>query len=258
MKIKEIVSKIENFAPLSVSHEAIANGSHDNSGFLIGNDETDLCGIVVCIDVCDDAINLALEKGCNLILSHHPFIYYPINNVSSDNYKGRLIQKLIKHDLSVYCSHLSMDLTVGGVDDVFAKMCEINVETVFEKMSYGGYGKFGSVEFDTFESYLKMLKTKFDVVNACENNQKIEKVASFCGAGLSPELVEQSIKNGASVVISCDIPNHFVVELSENGINVVNCQHGESELKAFWKIIESLNLDTKVVLCEKDFRLINR
>ncbi|MEG1519458.1 MAG: Nif3-like dinuclear metal center hexameric protein [Clostridia bacterium] len=256
MKIDDIIDKIEEFAPLSVSEEAIANGEFDNSGFLVGDSTEELTGVVVCIDVCFEAVELAKKNKCNLILSHHPFIYQPIGSVTGNDFKGRLLKILIQNDIAVYSSHLCMDMTVGGIDDTIADMCGIKVEKVSEELSFGGYGKFGKVEKTDFKSYVAKIKKVFDTVGVAENRNKVEKVVSFCGGGVSDTEVKFAIENGADVVISCDIPHHHTLELCENKINVIELSHGESELKALWKIIGSLNLETKLVLCQKDFRFI--
>lgn len=256
MIIKDIIDKIEEFAPLSISEEAISHGDFDNSGFLIGDFSKTINGIVVCIDVCHEAIDLAVKNKCNLILSHHPFIYHPINSVLEEDFKGKLIGKLIKKDIAVYSSHLCMDMAVGGIDDKFAEMCGIKVKKIYEKMTIGGYGKFGIVEKTDFNSYIANLKGKFETISFANSNNSIERVASFCGAGVDSDGIRFAVKNKADTVISCDISHHYVLELSQNGINVINLAHGETELKAMWEIIRKLNLDTKLVLCEKDFRLI--
>lgn len=255
MIIKEVTDKIEAFAPLSISQEAISLGEFDNSGFLIGEISKTISGIVVCIDVCHEAIELAVKNKCNLIVSHHPFIYHSINSVLEDDFKGKLIRRLIKNDIAVYSTHLCMDMAVGGIDDTFAEMCGIKRKKVFEKMTIGGYGKFGLVDKTDFQSYIGKLKEKFDEITFAKNNDTVERVVSFCGGGVDGDGVKFAVKNKADTVISCDIPHHYVLELSQNGINVINLSHGETELKALWEIIRSLNLETKLVLCEKDFRL---
>lgn len=68
MYIKEIISLIEAYAPLKLQ------ASFDNSGLLCGDPERELTSILLCIDVTEEVVKEAIDKGHNLIISHHPLI----------------------------------------------------------------------------------------------------------------------------------------------------------------------------------------
>ncbi len=256
MIIRDIVSKIEQYAPLDISYNLIAKGDYDNSGFLIGDKNVEADGVVVTVDVCNDAIDLALEKGCNLIISHHPFIYSPISSVTEDDYKGRLIRRLVQNGISVYSSHLPMDMTFGGIDDRFS---EYFGETLLSKMidekSYS-YGKVVSIEEKTVGELIKSLKKDFSSVRCFGDKEKtVSKIASFCGKASGSD-VRFAIKEHADLFVSCDIDHQHLVELNENGISVIALNHGESEYYFFKRIFESLDLGVEKYYCKTDFRLI--
>lgn len=262
MKIKEFVKKIEKIAPIEVSEAAINMGHYDNSGFLIGSRAKELTGVVVCVDVCNDAIDMCIENGLNLIWSHHPFIYTPIKNITTENMKGRLITRLIKNDISVYSSHLSMDLTYGGIDEKVAEFCKIHNPELYSDISTNDivvrYGRLGTLEEEqTFGEYIESLYEHFDVIHSWgDKNEKILTAVSFCGQGADNDSMNFAIEKGVDVFISCDIPHHIKMELIENGIKIIELQHGESELKAFWEIAKSLEKETSMKLCETDFKVI--
>ena len=69
MKIKKIISIIEEWAPLDYSED------FDNVGLLIGDKEKKCSGILVTLDTNELVINEALRKNCNFILSFHPIIF---------------------------------------------------------------------------------------------------------------------------------------------------------------------------------------
>ena len=64
MYIKEIISLIEDYAPLKLQ------ASFDNSGLLCGDPERELTSILLCIDVTEEVVKEAIDKGHNLIISH--------------------------------------------------------------------------------------------------------------------------------------------------------------------------------------------
>ena len=262
MTIKEITNRIEEFAPLSISYDIIKNGGYDNSGLMIGSVEKEVTKTIICVDVCDFIVDMAIANGCNLIISHHPCIYAPIKNITNDNYRGKLIQKIIKHDITVYSAHLNLDMTCGGIDDEVARILGIKTELVYKKMNLGGYGKFGSVLPIKFNDYVSKIKSEFHSVISTKSTSLIKNIISFCGSGVDTGAVKFAIENKADVVVSCDIQHHFVVELMENGINVIGLSHGESELKAMTNIMrrenilkKQQNLNIRNLVFDVDFRM---
>lgn len=257
MKLKAILDKIEKFAPLEISQDIINKGGYDNSGLIIGDREAEISGVVLAIDLSLEALDLAMEKNANLIITHHPFIYSPVATITEDNLKGRLILRAIRQGVNVYSSHLCMDMTKGGIDDVVANILGIKIESVFEKGEGYSYGKFGKVPFGTLAEFIDNAKSQFDYVHYLGNrDKKINTACSFCGQGTDGKTIAFAIENKVDVYVSCDIKHHEVFELYENGIAVVNLAHGESEFKAFVKIFKKLELEVPVSVCETDFKMI--
>ena len=64
MKLQQIIDSIEAFAPLSLQE------SYDNSGLQIGNPQSDVSAALLCLDVTEETMAEALDRGCELIISH--------------------------------------------------------------------------------------------------------------------------------------------------------------------------------------------
>jgi dinuclear metal center YbgI/SA1388 family protein len=114
MKIKEIISCIESFAPLSFQE------SYDNSGLITGDPTRETKKALLCIDVTEEVIDEAIKLKCGLIISHHPIIFRPIKKLSVDNYVNRCIIKAIRHNISLYAAHTNIDAVHQGVN---ARIC---------------------------------------------------------------------------------------------------------------------------------------
>ena len=69
MKIRDIISAIEAFAPPSLQE------SYDNTGYQTGNPDAEASGALLCIDVTEGIIDEAMAKGCNLVITHHPLLF---------------------------------------------------------------------------------------------------------------------------------------------------------------------------------------
>ena len=115
MKLAEIISLIESFAPLSYQE------SYDNSGLLIGDEQQDITSALVTVDVTEEVLDEAIKKGSNLIISHHPLILSGIKKITGKSLPERLIIRSIRNNICVYAAHTNLDNIQSGVN---ARICE--------------------------------------------------------------------------------------------------------------------------------------
>jgi len=115
MKIKEIAAFFEKLAPLMYQE------SYDNSGLQLGDYSRDVKGALITLDVTEEVIDEAIEKGLDLIISHHPVIFGGVKSLTGKNMTERIILKAIKNDISIYSAHTNLDVVPGGVS---GRMCE--------------------------------------------------------------------------------------------------------------------------------------
>ncbi|MBI5207480.1 MAG: Nif3-like dinuclear metal center hexameric protein [Candidatus Firestonebacteria bacterium] len=113
--IQQIIDIIEQKAPIFLSLP------EDNNGLQIGSLHTYIKNILITLDITDEVINEAIKKKCNLIISHHPFIFTPIFDLNILNYKTNQISQLLKHKISVYVAHTNMDSSSYGINYVLAQ-----------------------------------------------------------------------------------------------------------------------------------------
>ena len=70
--------------------------------------------VLVTLDVNEEVIDEAIEKGANLIIAHHPPIFRPLKSIATDTLQGRMIEKCIKNDITVYAAHTNLDVAQVG------------------------------------------------------------------------------------------------------------------------------------------------
>ena len=109
MKLREITAVLEAAAPLALQE------SYDNSGLLIGDEGMEIAGALLCVDVTPEVMDEAEERGCNLIVSHHPLIFSGQKRFTGASATQRLIRRAIKNDMAVYAAHTNADNVSGGV-----------------------------------------------------------------------------------------------------------------------------------------------
>lgn len=110
MKIKEIVSALERFAPLPLQD------GFDNAGLQVGLTEAEATGALLCLDVTEAVVDEAITLGYNLIVSHHPLIFKGYKSITGQDYIERCILKAIKNDIVIYSAHTNLDNVQGGVN----------------------------------------------------------------------------------------------------------------------------------------------
>ncbi|TDE04639.1 Nif3-like dinuclear metal center hexameric protein [Flavobacterium hiemivividum] len=113
MKIKEILSVLEEMAPLAYAED------FDNVGLLVGDQNSEATGVLVCHDALENVIDEAIEKKCNLVVCFHPILFSGLKKITGKNYVERSIIKAIKNDIAIYAVHTALDNHQHGVNKIF-------------------------------------------------------------------------------------------------------------------------------------------
>ena len=115
MTIKEVTQIIEEIAPLDYAED------FDNVGLLVGNQDTEVTGVLVTLDTLEDTIDEAIAKDCNLIISFHPIIFSGLKKLNGNSYVERVVLKAIQNHISIYATHTALDNSVHGVSESICK-----------------------------------------------------------------------------------------------------------------------------------------
>jgi dinuclear metal center YbgI/SA1388 family protein len=113
IKIKEIISVLEEMAPIAYAED------FDNVGLLVGNQEANATGILVCHDALETVIDEAIAKKCNLVVCFHPILFSGLKKITGKNYVERSVIKAIKNDIAIYAVHTALDNHPEGVNTIF-------------------------------------------------------------------------------------------------------------------------------------------
>ena len=116
MKIKELTSILEKIAPPQYQEV------YDNAGLIVGNPTTEITGILVCLDSTESVILEAVERGCNVVVAHHPIVFKGLKKLNGKNYVERTIITAIKNDIAIYAIHTNLDnMLHNGVNTKIAE-----------------------------------------------------------------------------------------------------------------------------------------
>ena len=226
MTIKNVSDYIEKIAPLNQSED------FDNVGLLIGNEMTEVKGVLVTLDTLEETVDEAIRKNCNLIVSFHPIIFDGLKKINGNSYVEKVVLKAIQNNIAIYATHTALDNSNVGVS---AKMCEVlglkNYNILIPKEDENiGMGMIGDLpEPMQEEDFLKFTKKTFKT-NGIRFSSKIgksvKKIAVLGGSGSFA--ISNAIQKKADVYISADFKYHDFFK-AEGKILLIDVGHYESE-----------------------------
>lgn len=114
MIIQEIITEIENFAPLAYQED------YDNCGLITGQKDQTVTGALLTLDCTEDVIEEAIKNNCNLIIAHHPILFSGLKKINGNNYVERTIIKAIQNNIAIYAAHTNLDNVKLGVNKKLA------------------------------------------------------------------------------------------------------------------------------------------
>ena len=241
MKVKEVLSALEQFAPLPLQE------SWDNAGLQVGLTEAEVSGALLCLDVTERIVDEAVSKGCNLIVSHHPLLFRGLKTISDLTDVQRTVIKAIEQKVCVVSMHTNMDNTQDGVNFRIAeKLGLLDVEFLSARQVGDvecGSGVIGTLEEPMVScDFVLKVKQAFNVECAMTNellHRKISRVAICGGAG--DFLLDDAVKAGAVAFITGEMHYHQYFGY-EQRIQICVIGHYQSEqftTEVFRDIIET-------------------
>ena len=241
MKLRTIIAKLEAIAPVCLAEE------WDNVGLMLGHPDWDIKKCYVALDITDRVIDCAIENGCNLIVSHHPFIMGGIKSINLEEEKGRQIATLLSHNIAVYSMHTNFDSCWGGVNDTLCQLLELmDYHTAQPTIYRKGFLK----EPICLQDFITLVKESLQVsyVNYTgDPNRKVRTVAVVGGAGGS--MVE--MMKDCDVYLTGEAKYHEYQLAESLGLCMVTAGHFETENPALEKIRHLLEeMDLQVVIYE--------
>ncbi len=252
MKIKEVLCALEQFAPLPLQE------SWDNAGLQVGLTETEVSGALLCLDVNEKILDEAIQKGCNLVVSHHPLLFRGLKTISDLTDVQRTVRKAIQCDICVISMHTNMDNAKGGVNFRIAQKLGLqNVQFFAAKQVNGleaGSGVIGEfAEPMAADDFVILVKKTFGVECAQCNEllrRPVKRVAICGGAG--DFLLDEALKNGADAFITGEMHYHQYFGY-EQQIQICVIGHYQSEqftTEVFQEIIQQTCPGVKTVIAE--------
>lgn len=196
-------------------------------GLQFGSNNKEINKVMIALDGTSKVVDQALNMSCDLLICHHPFLFYPLLSLDYDSPFGQKFIKVLNNKLNIYSMHTNFDTAENGMNDILSEIIGMkNVNYLKAEIDSTCLMRVGEIEPVKFEDFLNLVCKKFDhaAVKFVGNLQKtIKKVGIVGGSGSSE--IKNAIKNGCDCFITGEIPHHLGLEALDYGISLIEINH---------------------------------
>lgn len=232
MQVCDIITYLDSFAPLDLAED------WDNVGLLVGRRDQPVARIMTCLTLTEDVADEAASEQCDLIVSHHPLMFKPVQRITADTPEGRILLTLIRHDVAVYSPHTAFDSARAGINQGLAEKLGLEniapIRLIDDDLPDGavlGSGRWGtlkaSVTLEEFCNHVKGMLPCETVPFVGERTRQISTVAVACGA--AAEFLRDAVRLGCDVLLTGEARFHAALEARAVGIALVLAGHYATE-----------------------------
>ncbi len=238
--VADIQQFINQLAPPTLAE------SWDNVGLLVGDPRATVQRMMTCLTITPDSAEEAIANQADVVVTHHPLPFRPIQRLTADQTAGRLLLQLIKSDVAVISPHTAFDSAVRGINAQLAMKFQLSdARPLVPAIDFSGQAGAARVaEADpgaTVTSFIEKAKSCFglpQVRYVGQRQQPVTRVAFGCGSGGS--FLEQAIEAGCDMLITGEASFHTCLEARAQGVALLLLGHHTSERFALESLAATL------------------
>ena len=227
--VKDILAFTESFAPLCTCAD------FDNCGILLGNKNAPVRKALLSLDITKAVIEEAKNIGAELIISHHPVIFNPLKNLSSDS----VPYLLAKEGITALCLHTNLDRAEDtGVNTALANTLNLSEQKLYSEdfLLVGKLEK--AMSLTEFLSFVKK-RLNSPCVACAGKKESISTVAVSSGAGADG--YHKAAALGADILLTGEARHHEYLMAAEGEIPLVTAGHFHTEDVVISPLLEKLS-----------------
>jgi len=112
--IADVTDALEAWAPPGSAQD------YDNVGLQVGDARRTVDTALLALDATPQVLEEAQEIDADLIVTHHPLLFRPLDGVTADSYVSNLALRLAESETALYSIHTNLDAAPGGVSFALA------------------------------------------------------------------------------------------------------------------------------------------
>lgn len=233
LKVRDFYDYINNIAPFDTQEP------WDNSGMLVGSMEKEVCRVVLTLDITREVVEYAKEANADLIISHHPVIFNPIKKLDCNSVAYLLAQ----NSISAVCAHTCLDKANGGVNDVLARVLELEEVESLSDSGDASMLRAGVLPKPmTADELAFYVKDRLHGLVRYNNTGKIIESVALCG-GAGCSLINEVVDYGIDCYITGDANHHDFIDAQASGLSLMAAGHFETENPTIYMLSNKLRVD---------------
>ena len=122
--VRDVARAMESIAPRHLA----APG--DRIGLQAGTPGRRVANVLVALEASPAVLAQAAKLAHPLVVTHHPRIYRPLDDLCADSFAGNLAATVLRHEIALFAAHTNLDIAPGGVNDNLARLAGLRATTV--------------------------------------------------------------------------------------------------------------------------------
>ncbi len=251
VSVDAICGELARIAPLKLAEP------WDNVGLLVGDRSHPVKRVMTCLTISEPIVAEVLAESVDLVITHHPLPFKPLQKLISDQTASGLLLKLIRAGTSVYSAHTAYDSARQGINQLWAEALQLTdirplVECSDEQRAgLGetevhalGSGRFGDLA--NAMSMSRLLRTAAVIGQSArppqfvgDPDRPIRRVAVACGSGGG--FLAAAKRRGCEAMLTGEATFHVCLEAESLGIALGLLGHYASERFAMDRLAMQLS-----------------
>lgn len=244
IRVRDVSEFLSSLAPLSLAE------TWDNVGLLLGDEGAVVQRLMTCLTLTEDVALEAVERSVDLIVSHHPILFRPVQRLTALTPEGRVLLMLAGSGIAVYSPHTAFDSAPDGINQQLAQLLGLadisplragppDVSPPGES-EITGSGRHGRLPAETMlREFNERVKSALGVAHlqyVGDEELSISRVGVACGS--AAEFIPDAVRHGCDVLLTGEARFHACLEARQSGIGLILAGHYATERPA----VESLAL----------------
>ena len=226
----------------------------DNVGLLAGDPSVTVQRVMTCLTITPESAAEAIEQACQLIVSHHPLPFRPIQRITTDQTPTRLLWELIRAGVAIYSPHTGFDSAAQGINQQLARILGLDSAQPIEPFEDAGDdkpagdltglggGRWGAFpepqSVDLIADRLKQSLGLGSIRLVGNADHPVQRIAIACGSGGS--FLRRAARLGCDGFVTGETDFHTCLAARADGIALFLLGHYASERFAVERLATEL------------------
>jgi len=248
-RLAEIVDALQRLAPLSAAEP------WDNVGLLVGDASRDVERVMTCLTLTSDVAAEAVREGAQLVVSHHPVLFRPVQQITRGTAEGGVLLDLIQAGIAVYSAHTAYDSACTGINQQLAELFELRDVVPLRPFPAPpadldtttalppGSGRCGQLPRALpLTDVVQLVKQRLGVAHlqfVGEDRRPVERLGVACGS--AAEYFRDAHRLGCQVLVTGEARFHDCLAAREIGMGLILAGHYATERPAMLLLAKQIS-----------------